>query len=76
MRICHPKALKGTGKPKGDGKDNGKKGKKGHSAGPDGHKRGKGDGGARSASPKRTVETDRAKLCPFYFKGEFKKGNK
>ena len=74
--YAHPKALKGTGKSKGDGKDNGKKGKKGHSSGPDGHKRGKGGGGARSASPKRTVETDRAKLCPFYFKGECKKGNK
>ena len=71
--YAHPKALRNTGEPKGEGKDRGKKGKKGNSSGSGGHKGGKGDSGNRSASPKRTVETDRSKLCPFYPKGECKR---
>ena len=71
--YAHPKALRNTGKPKGDGKD-GKKGKKGNSSNRSSSKTGKGGGDSSAASPKRTVETDRAKLCPFYFKGECKKG--
>ena len=72
--YAHPKALGNTGGPKGDGKDRGKKGKTGNSSSASGSKGGKGDSGNRSASPKRTVETDRSKLCPFHFNGECKKG--
>ena len=78
--YSHPKASKGTGKPngKGKGKDNGKKGKggRGNSSSSGQPNGGKGDRGNRSASPKRTVETDRSKLCTFYLKGECKKGAK
>jgi hypothetical protein len=72
--YAHPKALRNTGKPKGDGEDGGKKGKTRNSSSASGSKGGKGDSGKRSPSPKRTVETDRSKLCPFYLKGECKKG--
>ena len=78
--YAHPKAAKGTGKPpgKGNGKDgkNRSKGAKGDSSSSGRPIGGKGDRGNRSASPKRTVETDRSKLCAFYLKGECKKGNK
>ena len=71
--YAHPKALKGTGKSNGKGKDGGKKGKSGDSSSPGGRKGGKG-GGDRSASPRKTVVSDRAKLCPYFLKGKCKKG--
>ena len=74
--YAHPNALRNTGKPPKDKGKGGKKGGKGNSSGSGGHKGGKGDSNARSQSPKRTVQTDRSKLCPFYLKGECKKGNK
>ena len=68
----HPKSAKGIGK----GAD-GKKGKTSKGSSTKGGKKGKtgdGDNKGRSASPKRTVETDLAKCCKFHLKGECKKG--
>jgi len=66
-----PKSAKGVGKG-GGGKKGDPKGSS--SKGAREGKSGDGDTKGRSASPKRTVETDLAKCCKFYFKGECKKG--
>ena len=71
--YAHPKALKGTGKPNDQGKGGGKKGKSRDSSSPGGRKGGKGSGD-RSASPRKTVVSDRTKLCPHFLKGKCKKG--
>ena len=74
--YAHPYASKGAGKSKGKGKDGGKKGNQRNSSNSGGPIGGKGSGGASAASPKYTVETDRAKLCPYFLKGKCNKGNK
>jgi hypothetical protein len=76
--YAHPRSAKGTGKSKGGkGKDGkGKSGNQGNSSNSGKPNGGKGDRGDRSPSPKRTVVTDKAKLCPYFLKGECKKGNK